>query len=218
MGRSGHPRAGRRRAATAVVAAVAWTLAGCAGTEPVRPGDGPAETTAGPAVAAPGQDLAVLREQYGIPSCPPSGPGGEVRLGLPSVDLPCLDGAGEVDLATLRGTPTVVNLWATWCGPCREEAPYLAEVAADLDGRVAFLGVDVADPDPVAALTFAGEQGWTYPHLADPERRFIAALGVNGLPQTLFVGPDGLIAHRHVGPVTSSGQLEALVAEHLGVD
>lgn len=203
---------------TALLVATAWTVAGCAGTEPVRPTSTATGDPTSPAVTAPAQDLAALRDQYGIPPCPAPGPGGEVRLGLPAVDLPCLDGSGTLDLATLRGRPTVVNLWATWCGPCREEAPYLAEVAADLEGRVAFLGVDVADPDPAAALTFAGEQAWTYPHVADPDRRFVAALGVNGLPQTLFVGADGLIVHRHVGPVTSAGQLDALVAEHLGVD
>lgn len=210
--------AGRRKASVAAVAAmVLWSLAGCAGTEPVRPDGSAAGPATGTTSAAVDQDLTAMREEYGMAPCPAPGPGGEIRLGLPALVVPCLDGSGQVDLATLRGTPMVVNLWATWCGPCREEAPYLAEIADDLAGEVTLIGVDVADPDPVAALRFAGEQGWTYPHVADPDRRFVAALGVNGLPQTLLVDADGLIVHRHVGPVTSTEQLRGLVQEHLGV-
>lgn len=206
-----------RIATVAGLAAVLWSLAGCAGTEPVRPDGSAAAPAPRTSSAAIDQDLTALRTDFGIAACPAPGPGREIRLGLPAVAVPCLDGSGPVDLATLRGTPMVVNLWATWCGPCRDEAPYLAEVATELAGQVTTIGVDVADPDPVAALRFAGEQGWTYPHVADPDRRFVAALGVNGLPQTLLVDAEGLIVHRHAGPVTSAEQLHGLVQEHLGV-
>lgn len=209
---------GGRGLATVVAATVVLcSLAGCAGTEPVRPDASAAAPATATTAAAVDQDLTAMREDYGIAPCPAPGPGGEIRLGLPARGMPCLDGSGPVDLATLRGTPMVVNLWATWCGPCRDEAPYLAEVATELAGQVTTIGVDVADPDPVAALRFAGEQGWTYPHVADPDRRFVAALGVNGLPQTLLVDAEGLIVHRHAGPVTSAEQLHGLVQEHLGV-
>lgn len=217
---SGRTRTMRRRGAAAAVGAAGLlvSLAACAGTEPVRPtetGGVPAPDHA--SVAAPTDDLAALRTEFGIAACPVTGDGTEVRLGLPSVATPCLDGSGDVDLSALRGTPMLVNMWATWCGPCRDEAPFLAEVAAELEGTVDTVGVDVADPDAAAALRFAGEQGWTYPHVADPDRRFSAALGVNGLPQTLLVDPDGRIVYRHAGPVTSSDQLRELVSEHLQV-
>lgn len=209
---------GRRAAAAAGVAAWVLLLAACAGTQPVRPADpSPAPSTGQLAVPAPGTDLSARRVELGIAPCPGPGAGAVVPDGLPSVPTPCLDGSGEVDLSTLRGTPMVVNMWATWCGPCRQEAPYLAAVAGQLDGKVGFLGVDVADPDPSAALEFAGAQHWTYPHVADPERRFSAALGVAGLPQTLLVDTDGRVVHRHAGAITSSDQLRALVRDHLGV-
>ena len=218
-GRAASIRArGWRAAAAAGLAAVLLALAACAGTQPVRASDpSPATAGDGRAAPAPGTDLSARRAELGIAPCPAPGAGAAVPDGLPAVSTPCLDGSGEVDLSTLRGMPMVVNMWATWCGPCRQEAPYLAAVSSELDGKVGFVGVDVADPDQAAALEFAGAQHWTYPHVADPERRFSAALGVAGLPQTLLVDADGRVVHRHAGAITSSDQLRALVRDHLGV-
>ncbi|SDB80754.1 Thiol-disulfide isomerase or thioredoxin [Raineyella antarctica] len=216
--RQGPAQRGRRLVAVAAMAAAVLVLAGCAGTEPVRPIESSAAPSSGMApVAAPTADLSGRRAELGIRACPAAGSGTAVPEGLPSVATPCLDGSGAVDLSTLRGTPMVVNLWATWCGPCRQEAPFLAEVSAGMSGKVEFLGVDVADPDPSAALEFAGREGWTYPHVADPDRRFSAGLGVAGLPQTLLVDADGKIVYRHAGALTSSDQLRGLVRDHLGV-
>lgn len=207
---------------------LAALLAGCAGTQPVTAGGpDPTPTGATAGVAAPTADLTARRAALGIAPCPtaarvsPTGPAaagaGGTSTGLPAVPTPCLDGTGPLDLSTLRGTPTVVNLWATWCGPCRIEAPFLAEVSSQLGGKVRFVGVDVADPDPAAALEFAGSSRWAYAQVADPDRRFASALGVAGIPQTLLVDPDGTIVYRHAGALTSADQLRQLVHDHLGV-
>jgi len=214
------------RAAIAAVVVAVLSLTACAGTQPVVPADpsvatdtaGPSATDPGPTGEAPVTDLTARRGELGIASCPASATAEPVPEGLPSVSVACLDGSGEVDLSTLRGTPMVLNMWATWCGPCRQEAPYLAEVSAGLEGDLRFLGVDVADPDPGAALEFAGREGWTYPHVADPDRTFASALGVAGLPQTLFVDAEGRVVYRHAGALTSADQLRGLVRQHLGVD
>ena len=74
-------------------------------------------------------DLAAMKKAAGIADCPRSDPGvAAVPSGLPDVVLPCLGGGREVRLAGLRGKPMMINVWAQWCEPCREEAPYLAEV------------------------------------------------------------------------------------------
>ena len=70
-----------------------------------------------------------MKKAAGIADCPRSDSDvAAVPSGLPDVVLPCLGGGREVRLAGLRGKPMMINVWAQWCGPCREEAPYLAEV------------------------------------------------------------------------------------------
>lgn len=229
----------RRRVLPAVVAGCLLVVAGCATTQPVQP-VAPSSAAAassstvaptGTGAATPGPDLVGKRQALGIAACPTTTPGGSaegagvesggakgaVADGLPAVATACLDGSGPVELSTLRGTPMVVNLWATWCGPCRTEAPYLAEVSRQAGAGVRFVGVDVADPDPAAALEFAGAQGWTYAQVADPDRTFAGRLGVAGIPQTLLVDADGRIVYRHAGALTSADQLRGLLHDHLGI-
>ncbi|WOP19079.1 TlpA disulfide reductase family protein [Raineyella sp. LH-20] len=234
----------RRRVLPAVLAGCLLLIAGCATTQPVQPvASSSTGAPTGAGSATPGPDLAGKRQALGIAACPttprPAADGaasggaagggaangaagdgvvkGAAADGLPAVATPCLDGSGPVDLSALRGTPMVVNLWATWCGPCRTEAPYLAEVSRQTGASVRFVGVDVADPDPAAALEFAGAQGWTYAQVADPERTFAGRLGVAGIPQTLLVDADGRIVYRHAGALTSADQLRGLLHDHLGI-
>lgn len=214
----------RRRAVATIAGAGLLLVTGCATTRPVTPIDTPtipaATVSAGPVptVPGPGADLVARREAAGIAACPAPGSAPAVAGGLPGIATRCLDGSSTVDLSTLRGTPMVVNLWATWCGPCRAEAPFLAEVSQQSGAAVRFIGVDVADPDPAAALDFAGARGWSYAQVADPDRTLSAGLGVVGIPQTLFVDADGRIVHRHAGALTSADQLRGLIHDHLGID
>ena len=98
-------------------------------------------------------DRARLVAAAKLEPCPPSS-GAPASGGLPDVTLPCLGDGPAVHLAGLRGTPSVVNLWGSWCGPCQKETPYLARAHARLGKAVRFLGVDTAD-DPDSALDFA---------------------------------------------------------------
>lgn len=90
----------------------------------------------------------------------------------------------------LRGTPIVVNIWASWCAPCIEEAPGLARVAREYQGRVQFLGVDILD-ERGAAQDFIRRFGWTYPSVFDPSGAIRNDLGFLGQPDTIVFDSTG---------------------------
>lgn len=134
---------------------------------------------------------------------------------VPQLVFDCL-GGGSLDLTRAPGVPTVVNLWASWCGPCREELPVLQQFADAAGDRVRVLGVVSKDGVPQAE-SFAADAGTTFPSAFDGEGELMAQLGLNGLPYTMFLDADGALVHSELGPVDSEHELEALVAEHLAV-
>ncbi len=134
---------------------------------------------------------------------------------LPALALPC-PGGGTLDLGRAPGVPTVVNLWASWCPPCREELPLVQEFADLAAGRVSVVGVISKDGVPQAD-SFALDAGATFPNAYDRGGELMDELGLNVLPFTYFLGADGALAYTKVGAVTSADELRALVAEHLGV-
>lgn len=135
---------------------------------------------------------------------------------LPDITLDGFAGGEAVALAAYRGQPLVLNFWATWCAPCVEEMPDFEQVWADVDQRVAFLGVNVQD-SPLAAEPFVDELGISYDLAADPEAELYHAVRAFGMPTTLFVDTAGTIVFRHTGALDAP-QLRALLGEHLGVD
>jgi cytochrome c biogenesis protein CcmG, thiol:disulfide interchange protein DsbE len=206
----------RRGWLTSAVAVLAILLAGCAGSAAPTP---PSESSTG-AVPTPvaTADLAAMKKAAGIAECPRSDPDvAALPSGLPDVVLPCLGGGRKVRLAGLRGKPMIINVWAQWCGPCREEAPYLAEVANANKSDLMIVGIDHNDPRPELAIEFAHLSTWKYPQLADPDVVLRAGLQISGPPQTFFVRPDGTIAHRHAGPFNSAEEIRDLARKHLGV-
>jgi cytochrome c biogenesis protein CcmG/thiol:disulfide interchange protein DsbE len=105
---------------------------------------------------------------------------------VPDFDLPRLDG-GRLSSAELRGSPVVLNFFASWCAPCRDEAPLLERTwRAYKERGVRFVGVDIRDT-PSDARGFVREFGLTYPIVRDQDQTLARALGVYGLPQTFFV-------------------------------
>ena len=108
---------------------------------------------------------------------------------------------GAFDLAELRGTPVVLNFWASWCGPCRKEIPALAAFQA-ANPDLAVVGVSYQD-DPADALAFAEETGADWPSVID-DGPLGSAYGVPGLPATFFIDAEGRVVGRILGEATEA--------------
>jgi cytochrome c biogenesis protein CcmG, thiol:disulfide interchange protein DsbE len=122
--------------------------------------------------------------------------------------------AYEGRIAALRGYPAVVNVWASWCGPCRFEFPHFQRAAADYGKRVAFLGVDSQDSDD-AASTFLEEAPVPYPSYTDPDEDIRNSLGATlGLPDTAFYDRGGKLVYLKQGPYDDEAELRADVERY----
>jgi cytochrome c biogenesis protein CcmG, thiol:disulfide interchange protein DsbE len=122
--------------------------------------------------------------------------------------------AYEKRIASLRGYPVVVNVWASWCGPCRFEFPTLQKLSARYGKRVAFLGINSEDSD-AAAATFLSEEPVPYPSYTDPDKDLADSIGASlGLPDTAFYDADGKLVYLKQGPYSEDSELEADVRRY----
>ena len=114
--------------------------------------------------------------------------------------LKTLDGSKEVSLEEFKDTAVVINFWATWCGPCREEMPLLQKEWEKYENKgIQFIGVDVMDDKNLAAA-FIKEMGVSYTNLHDPTGETSHKYGVIALPATFFITKDGRVAIKNYGP------------------
>ncbi len=136
---------------------------------------------------------------------PLTGASGAARVNRPAGDftLPLFNG-GEITLSSLKGKPVVINFWASWCPPCRDEAPILEKVWRSYREKgVTFIGVDIQDKAE-DALAYIEEFDITYPNGQDTDGRITIDYGVGGIPVTFFVDRDGLIVSRWVGAINEA--------------
>lgn len=118
-------------------------------------------------------------------------------------------------LLDLKGTPVIVNQWASWCEPCRVEFPFFADSANTHQGEIAFIGIDMQD-NRGAAQTFLSEFPASYPHIWDPDASAIGSLGGGVVsPTTVFIDAKSEITHVFQGSYSSRDQLEANIEEFL---
>lgn len=114
-------------------------------------------------------------------------------------------------IASLQGYPVVVNIWASWCGPCRAEFPVFQQTAAAMGKEVAFLGVNSEDNDD-AAETFLSTHQVPYPSYIDPDGSIAGDLkATHGYPATAFFDRDGFLSYTHSGPFESQEELEEAI-------
>lgn len=135
---------------------------------------------------------------------------GTVGQPAPAFDLERLDAPGRLRLADMAGKVVVVNFFASWCIPCKQEAPALVRAWERYRrSDVVFVGIVYQDA-PQAAKDFHERLGQTWPAALDDNGRTALAFGVFGIPETYFIGKDGVIAGRHIGPIDEATLIRAI--------
>jgi cytochrome c biogenesis protein CcmG/thiol:disulfide interchange protein DsbE len=134
-------------------------------------------------------------------------------VAAPNFMLSRLDRPGRLQLAAFRGRAVVLNFWASWCYPCKQEAPALERVWTRHDGRVVVLGVDINDFSN-DARKFMRKHRLTYPIVHDNQNVTSPRWGLTGLPETFFVDPRGRVVG-HVAGQISAADLQTGIEEAL---
>jgi cytochrome c biogenesis protein CcmG, thiol:disulfide interchange protein DsbE len=147
--------------------------------------------------------------------------GSQVFIGdreAPDFTLQTFDGE-EVSLSDFRGQHVVINFWASWCPPCRDEAPMLNAFHAEIqnDDDVVLLGVSIWDREE-DALDFMRQYDLSFTNLSDQRGSVLIDYGVYGVPETYFIGPDGTLLGKYRGPLESAEHISNLLAEFGGAD
>ena len=181
----------RRIILVAGVLVLGGVLAGCG-----RSGDSTATTASGTGISGIGVSVFAPDE----------------RPDLPVVSGLTVDG-GYLDLDTFRGQVVVLNSWASWCEPCKEELPILVELANALEGEAVFVGLDVKDqPDDARAMI--STYGIPYPSIVDRSASILLTIPTvppEAVPTTVVIDKQGRVAARVIGAVRA-GMLESVVA------
>jgi thiol-disulfide isomerase/thioredoxin len=131
------------------------------------------------------------------------------------ISMDCLDRTDGARLGGLRG-PMVVNVWGSWCGPCKEEMPIFRTFYAKAKGKVALIGVDVEEATFDDGRLFVERNGITWPNLYDPDGRSRKYFGL-GVPVTWFIAADGTVAGKKIGVLKDEAELISLTNKYLGV-
>jgi cytochrome c biogenesis protein CcmG/thiol:disulfide interchange protein DsbE len=167
-------------------------------------------TLIAPRVAVVAAALVILATACSSNPSPATCGSGQKLLPSSPTALPAMDArAFQQLLCQLRGKPVVVNIWASWCGPCIFEAPELAAAARTYQGVAQFVGVDIQDKS-APARTFIDKFKWTYPSVADPSGKIKESFGLLGVPDTMFFDANGVRTFTFSGPVTQEVLVNAI--------
>jgi thiol-disulfide isomerase/thioredoxin len=130
--------------------------------------------------------------------------------------LNCLTGSEKISVESLRG-PLIVNVWGSWCGPCKQEMPYFVEFHHQANGKVKLLGIAVEEAKAQDSKDFIISYGITWPNLYDANGVTRGTFGM-GVPVTWFIDEQGTVVYKHVGVVKSTKELIELTAKYLKVE
>ena len=128
--------------------------------------------------------------------------------------LDCLDGSKGVAVDSIMG-PALINVWGTWCAPCRQELPHFAHYIAK-EGSVPIIGIAVEEKNMAAVRKFVESNGMSWPILYDADGSTRGKFGM-GVPVTWFIDASGKVVHKKYGPFKSLEEIELSVMKYLGV-
>lgn len=129
--------------------------------------------------------------------------------------LDCLDGSTGVSVDSIIG-PALINVWGSWCEPCKEELPHFGHYIATNGNKVQVIGVDVEEKSPAIARKFVETHGISWPILYDKNGSTRSTFGM-GVPVTWFVDATGTVVHKKYGPFHSPEEIQLAVSKYLGV-
>ena len=132
-----------------------------------------------------------------------------------SVVLDCLDGGVGASVDSIMG-PAIINVWGSWCGPCKEEMPILRSFYEKAQSKVLLIGVDVEEASIEDGREFVENNGITWPNLFDTDGKSRAYFGM-GVPVTWFIAADGNVAYKHIGVIKSEKELISMTSKYLGM-
>ena len=131
------------------------------------------------------------------------------------VELECLDGTTGAQLGALKG-PMILNVWGSWCGPCKEEIPFFRSFYEKAKDKVSLVGIDVEESSIEDGRKFVASSGITWPNLYDSDGRSREYFGM-GVPVTWFIAADGTVVGKKIGAVKDENELITLTNKYLGV-
>ena len=131
------------------------------------------------------------------------------------IELECLDGGKGAQLGGLRG-PMVINVWGSWCGPCKQEMPIFVDFYSKYKDKVSLIGISVEETNAQKARDFIKLYGMSWPNLNDADGSTREILGM-GVPVTLFIDAQGKVAYRKIGAVATIEELKSDTQKYLGV-
>jgi thiol-disulfide isomerase/thioredoxin len=126
----------------------------------------------------------------------------------------CLDSSKGVNIAGIQG-PAIINVWGSWCDPCKEELPIFTEFYQTIDPSIQLIGVNVEEKRIEDGRMFARTHGISWPNLYDADGSTRKYFGM-GVPVTWFIGANGEVLYKRVGPISSIEELRVLSFEYFG--
>jgi cytochrome c biogenesis protein CcmG, thiol:disulfide interchange protein DsbE len=118
----------------------------------------------------------------------------------PDFSAPYLGKSGELTLSSLRGKPVLLNFWASWCEPCKDEAALLEDAYRTYGDRVEFVGIDTRD-SRTDAMEFVEQYGVSYAQVVDEGERLLTRYGLTGQPESFFIDQNGIVVRHVPGPL-----------------
>lgn len=137
------------------------------------------------------------------------------RMQKADLSIQCLDGSYGLTVANIGG-PSIINVWGSWCEPCKQEIPILVEFYKELNPSIHLIGIDVEEKSIEDGREFARTHGMSWPNLYDDDGKTRYDFGM-GVPVTLFISSDGEIAYKKIGVITSVDELRGLSEKYLGL-